>query len=207
MELNTFAIVVSTLLLLQVIAILLRIQIVYTVKAGSKDSYHLCFGLNAKKQDYITVNGEKKNISSLTRLLVRGNSMKDFNISNGQTVFVERLSKSASSSICDHPVLVFTLKEEKYPLDSTYKLRKFIAYQNLKNVDWHIVYNTYRERIYIDEEAFVSECKSRRDILKKEDPNFSKKYILSATFLEKENRYHYSIHNVDTVFGQVKYVL
>lgn len=157
MELNTFAIVVSTLLSLQVIAILLRIQIVYTVKAGSKDSYHLCFGLNAKKQDYITVNGEKKNISSLTRLLVRGNSMKDFNISNRQTVFVERLSKSASSSICDHPVLVFTLKEEKYPLDSMYKLRKFIAYQNLKNVDWHIVYNTYRERIYIDEEAFVSE--------------------------------------------------
>ena len=63
-------------------------------------------------------------MSGLDYLYVYGNSMKDYNIFNGQYVFVDPYqTMDEKQSIQTHPVLVFDITEQK--IQSKYKLRKF----------------------------------------------------------------------------------
>lgn len=208
MSFSIFTIVVAILLLLQIVMIVLHIDIIKTVKAGDKSDYHFGYRLNTLRTNVLRIGDKSVNVSNLNRLQVCGNSMKDYNIFDGQMVFVESIDLESAKFISNHPVLVFSLKKNETTRfrDSRLKLRKFVGYIDISS-SCNDAFDTYRDRIQICKEDFCQEYNDRLKILKQDNNYLAKKYILSATFNEKRKKYHYSIHSTETVNGVVRYVL
>jgi len=162
--------------------------------------YKLLFGKSPKVVECM---GMKVDVSSYKVLYVYGNSMKDYEIHNGQEVLVsEYVTERQKESIEDYPVLVFHIYNMK--CQSPYKLRKFVGYvKDPANADWQNVYNRFKDRIRISESHFISECKEKQSKLKQ----LKEQYILSETYDEDSATYRYSMHPVSSLYARVDYVV
>ena len=170
-------------------------------KAGKVDKFFWKYKLSSCKiPKEIKCGNDTIVVSGLNHLYVYGNSMKDYNILNGQYVFVDPYKTMyEKQSIETYPVLVFDITEQK--IQSKYKLRKFVCYINLNNVDWNAVYTDCSSRIRVSQKDFIQECIKKGSSLK----NKGSKYILSETFDEEKERYSYSLHPVECLYAKVKY--
>lgn len=197
----SFFVIISILLLSPLLSFILDLRLVLSAKAGKVDKFFLRYKLSScKKPKEIKCGNDTIIVSGLKDLYVYGNSMKDYSILNGQYVFVEPYNTmNAKQSIQTYPVLVFDITEQK--IQSKYKLRKFVSYIKIDNVNWKNVYEENRSRIKISQEIFISECIEK---VKKLD-NVSIDYILSETFDEEKGRCSYSLHPVETLYAKVKY--
>lgn len=103
-----FIIVISIILIIQIISICSFIRFCPVAKAGKVTKfywkYKLLFG---KVPNAIVCDGEKINVSSYKELYVHGNSMIDYDIHNGQKVFVSVFDNEGKQSIEGFPVLAF----------------------------------------------------------------------------------------------------
>jgi len=205
---NTFIWIVCIILGLQLISIITNISFVLTAKAGDINDYHFRYSIKKYNNKYLNVNGQIVDVSHLLQRNVSGESMKDYNIHNGQTIFEQKLTMQEILNLQDFPILVYRLEQNENTklLDSKIKLRKFVGLIDLTETA-NTVYEKYSNRIKIDKECFLDEFNTRQQHLNLNPENKNKKFILSATHSTKLNRYHYSIHAADTVEGIVKYVI
>lgn len=198
-----FVVVISIILIIQIFSICSFIRFCPVAKAGKVSKfywkYKLLFG---KEPNIIVCDQEMINVSSYKELYVHGNSMKDYDIHNGQKVFVSVFENHEKESIEGFPVVAFHIYNMK--CQSPYKLRKFVGYvDDIKSRNWAELYRRYRERIKIDEIQFIS------DLDKKNIPGLmsSDRYILSETYEDDSNAYRYSLHPVSSLYAKVMYVV
>ena len=199
-----FAIVFSIIMVSLMLILMLSIKLQFTVKAGSVSKYCRRYAVSSYNASPKAVLDDKVvDISDLTSFRVCGNSMKDSNICSGNTVYVSVYqSELEKEQIDTYPVMVITINDPK-PWDSMYKLRKFVCYVDLKNTDWHKVYNDHNDRIKVEEELFVKGCSRKKE--RKELQGLDK-CILSETFDEYASEYKYSLHPIANLYGKVCYV-
>lgn len=208
MDFTLFAIVITTLCILIVVMSSLYFDYLPTAKAGHVGNWHFRFGIDRAQTNTLNVNGENVDVSGMPKYIVRGESMKQYGIHSGQTIFVERINKEQASTIEQHPVLLFSIRKKHYHLcDSRYKLRKYIGTIDDIKANADTVFEQYRERIDVSLSDFQKDFNERIKDLRKEPDYDKKKYILSVTYRKKERRNHYNMHSTDTVRGVVKYVL
>ncbi|MBD5292823.1 MAG: hypothetical protein HDS23_06210 [Bacteroides sp.] len=198
-----FIIVISIILIIQIISICSFIRFCPVAKAGKVTKfywkYKLLFG---KEPNTIICDGEKINVSSYEELYVHGNSMIDYDIHNGQKVFVSVFDNQEKQSIEGYPVLAFHIYNMK--CQSPYKLRKFVGYiDDINARNWVDLYHRYRERIKINETQFVSDL-NKKNV---NDLNLAERYILSETYEDDSNVYRYSLHPVSSLYAKVMYVV
>lgn len=149
----------------------------------------------------IKVNGAKIDLSKDEKMLVNDNSMKYYNLFDGQRIYVKRFSDNEKSNITTYPVLVFNIDNPKSN-DTEYKLRKFVGYVDSDN--WQDIFNHFRERIKISETDFVTQCAAKYA----KTPSTDRAHlVLSETFDEDKASIAYSLHPVTSVFGKVEYAL
>lgn len=202
---KSFIIVISVILLIQILTICSFLRFRPVAKAGKVSKFYWKYKLLLRHNPkVIECDGERVDVSSYKGLYVYGNSMKDYDIHNGQEVFVaEYTTEQQKISIHDYPVLVFHIYNMK--CQSPYKLRKFVGYvENPANMDWHEFYNQFKDRIKISETKFVSECQEKQGKLKQQR---KEKYILSETYDEGTCAYRYSMHPVSSLYAKVMYAL
>lgn len=198
-----FIIVISIILIIQIISICSFIRFCPVAKAGKVSKFYWKFKLlYGKEPNTIVCDGEQINVSSYEELYVHGNSMKDYDIHNGQKVLVSVFKDQEKQSIEGFPVLAFHIYNMK--CQSPYKLRKFVGYvDDIKARNWVDLYNRYSERIKIDETQFVSDL-NKKNI---NDLNSPERYILSETYEDDSNIYRYSLHPVSSLYAKVMYVI
>ncbi len=179
-----------------------------TAKAGkvSKPCPRYVF-YNRSDNGKISVDGRPVDVSKMVHLAVCGNSMKDYDIFDGQEIYAMPISTDADKRIIqDHPVLIFRITNAKI-FDSQYKLRKFVDYGNLgySDAQWDDVFEKNAQRIKLRREDFVRKCLIKADKLKR--LQVGDEVALSETFDEDANAYDYSLHPVDTIFATVEYAV
>lgn len=126
--------------------------------------------------------------------------MKDYDIFDGQVVYVSPLNEVQKDTISNYPVVVFHIHDMKW--QSSYKLRKFVSYvDNPSAADWQNIYTTLHEKIKISEEDFLSEM--QRKLNKLNHP--TSRYILFETYDEDTLQYRYSLHPVDSLYAKAVY--
>ena len=125
------------------------------------------------------------------RMLVWGNSMEGYNISDRQIIYVKTVQDK--NNIDKFPVLVFKNS-------SGYEIEKFIGYIVDENI--RMFYKVYNNRIDIPEELFVAVCRIKYRNLTKP----GKKVILSETCDSNKGK-QYNLHLVDDVFGKVDFAI
>lgn len=152
--------------------------------------------------DTIKVNGTKIDVSHDEKMLVSGNSMKFFNIYDGQRIYVRRLSDSEKFNITRYPVLVFHIVNNPNKDDADYKLRKFVGY--VDSIQWTDIFSKFKDKIKISEKDFIRQCQSKYQRLPDAERS---NLILSETYDEDNNRICYSLHPVNSVYGKVEYAL
>lgn len=200
---NSFLIVVLIILVIQIIMLCSFLRIDTVTKAGKVTKFYWKYKiLTGKRPESITCEGKMVNVSAYKTLYVYGNSMKDYDIHNGQEVFVEELNKMDKERITDFPVLAIHIYNAL--CQSPYKLRKFVSYIELDHVNWEEIYEKFHHRIRVTKEQFIEECVKKQH---KESPNKISRYILSETYDEDAITYHYSLHPVSSLYGIVKYVI
>ena len=180
-----------------------RYKICFTAKAGEADKYVFKIGVG-KRLDKKKSDDKKKWL----QLLVNGNSMADYGIFNGNSIWVQKYDEAERGNIVSFPVLVLSLVNPIKKSDSLYKLRKFVGYvdNNGNGIDWDKVYEKYKSRVKpsVSKDEFVASCKHSYDKsyerLKNDD-----RIVLSETFDEIVRKYHYSVHAVSQVYAKVKY--
>lgn len=165
--------------------------------------YH---SVSPQKISEITMGDGRVDVSGLKRLYVCGNSMHKYGIKSNQQVFVRLYQAEEKSNITTYPVLVLTISGQI--LESDYKLRKFVGYvSNIESTEqyWASVYDLYASRIQINKETFISDCMNKTDKLS--TTKRIGEFVLSETYDEDKQREVYSIHDIDTIYGQVKYAI
>ena len=206
MNTTYFLVIMSLVVISQIIVLLVSVRSVDTVKAGNvlkhSPATKLRIGSKPRKllvgQDYVDV-------SALEQLVVCGNSMKDYQIHNGQCVFVSTFNYQDKFQIENHPVVVLAISNAG-KFESKYKLRKMIAYAEGFDTDWHILFNNNRTRIKIDEATFVAKCAEKASKLRAAGVSDGK-LILSETYDEDLGICRYSLHPAETLYGIVKYAV
>ncbi|MCR4808629.1 MAG: hypothetical protein K5896_02070 [Prevotella sp.] len=174
------------------------------VKAGDADDF--CFGfqitMKSCPEHYIKIEDrdQSENVDSLCCMYVNGNSMKDYDIYDGQQVLVLPYRDEERNSISHFPVIVLNIQNGMW-LDSKYKLRKFVGYVDIAALDAKALYATYKNRIRISEERFTERIERKLSKLGETEG----RYILSETFKEKIQGYDYSLHPIDTLYAKVVY--
>lgn len=152
--------------------------------------------------DKWVVDGKKIDVSKDKKMVVCGNSMKDYRIYDGQRIYVKPLSDEEKRSISRFPVLVLDIVNQPDRSDANYKLRKFVGY--VESSDWEKVYEQFCQRIKIPKMDFVKQCATKYAKLLQEG---EKQLVLSETFDEDRKAVVYSLHPVKAVFGKVEYAL
>lgn len=193
--------------IMQVLALVLSFQKIPVVKAGDVDEVCASKKMKANLQaSRIVVNGKSISTKGLKQYLVHGESMKPFGINDGQMVYVESVDASdLKNKDKYYPVAIFKYTSHNEN-DCDVKLRKFLTFVKLSEIDLDKLYEQYGK--YLSIEDFKKEIDERIDEIKKEDSTLSGDYILSVTHRYKRNpaKYHYSIHNARKMQGVVKYV-
>ena len=187
------------------VILLLSIKLQLTVKAGKVTKFCGKYALVAyRKADKVIIGDHVVDASDMEILRVRGNSMKDYGIHTNNQVFVKPYRDEEKGNIQTHPVMVLNISDHK-SWDSLYKLRKFVGYVDLNDVDWTQIFNNYNQdnRIKIDERTFVAKCteKSQKESIRGLD-----RCILSETFNEDSGDYEYSLHPIGSLYAKVCYV-
>ncbi len=200
---TAFIIVISIILIFQVIGILSLVSVRAVVKAGCVSKfywrYKLLFGKQPKE---IISDGKKVNVASYVALYVYGNSMKDYNIYNGQEVFVEPLDDAQKENLNNFPVLVFHIHNTK--VQSEYKLRKFVSYiESPITTNWEDIFSKLESKIKISKEKFESERRNKTNKL----TNPTIRHILSETYDEDTHTYRYSMHPVSSLYAKALYTV
>lgn len=172
------------------------------VKAGKVDKLceektHLFKTVPSK----IIVDGVKVDVSDDLNMIVCGNSMKNYNIFDGQLIYVRALTTTEKNSIANYPVLVFNINDPKKN-DAVYKLRKFVCY--VTSPDWESIYDKYSNRIKISKDLFIAQCTTKYSKLGVDECNNA---ILSETYDEDNKTIAYSLYPADSVFGKVEYAM
>jgi len=196
MTTTVFVTVFSSVMLIQIVIIMLSFPCISSVKAGKVTKFCLrkrvCKALPSK----LDVEGDVVDVSGLHCLYVCGDSMYPYDIKDGQIVFVSVYGEKQKRTIESKPVVV--LKIHGMPLQSQFKLRKFVAYTD-QNSDWENVYQANREFIKTDKGSFIKmmQKKAARCM-----GNGS--FVLSETYESKHAQY--SLHPVDDLYAKVEYV-
>lgn len=187
-------------------------QLVKVVRAGdAQKNVPVVKVVDCVKKDCIEVEQVKVNIQNLKALFVRGNSMRDYQITDGQTVYVERFTSEAQKqAINTFPVLVLKLQKKNIFLRlfvSQLKLRKFICYINdIEGENWEAVFDAEHDRIRLDRVEFVNVINHKIVEMKERGEYVAGcQYALSETYDEDAGRYSYSLHEVSKIYGKVKY--
>lgn len=203
-----FVIIICAILLAQIVTLVLSLTCLQFVKAG--DVGEKCHKYTVVSKQHIKkllVDGKYISTDKLKKYIVHGNSMSPYGVKDGNLVYVMPSDSSALESEKRYPIVLF-----EYDVDSKYdcdiKLRKFLEFIDINNIDINTLYKQYGSK-HVSLEQFTDDIQDR--ILKiKEDENDTsgQKYILSVTYLYKKlpATYHYSIHNANKVRGIVKYV-
>ena len=203
MSLTVFSIAFSIMIAGMIAFLILNFRTLPVVKAGKVTK--LC-PKNVRVLGYmprtIKVNGTKIDVSRDEKMLVRGNSMKDFNICDGQRIYVRILSVEEKKTITRYPVLVFNIVDNPNKDDAEYKLRKFVGYVTSNR--WSEIYDKFNDRIKISEQAFTRQCASKYSRLSSSEQC---DLVLSETFNEDKHEVCYSLHPISTVYGKVEYAL
>ena len=203
MNVTLFLFVMALVVVSQCAILYLSLRRVSTVKAGNVLKY--CPATKCRvgsKPRQIQVNGAYVDVSSLEQLVVCGNSMHDYRINNGQTVFVSRINDK--ESISAHPVVVFNITNAPSH-QSKYKLRKMVSYAEGYDQDWNVIYREDNNRIRISQNDFVTMCQNK--VKKMQEAGIvNERFIVSETYDEDLHEYRYSLHPVSTLYAKVKYV-
>lgn len=203
MNVTLFLFVMALVVVSQCAILYLSLRRVSTVKAGNVLKY--CPATKCRvgsKPRQIQVNGAYVDVSSLEQLVVCGNSMHDYRINNGQTVFVSRINDK--ESISAHPVVVFNITNAPSH-QSKYKLRKMVSYAEGYDQDWNVIYRENNNRIRISQNDFVTMCQNK--VKKMQEAGIvNERLIVSETYDEDLHEYRYSLHPVSTLYAKVKYV-
>lgn len=203
-----FILLFVTLMLVSVLMVVYGLSGLSTVKAGKVSKHCPRIVLyNSKDYGVISVDGRTVSVSGMLHLAVCGNSMRDYNILDGQEIYARRYEDDESKvSIEDHPVLVLKITKASF-YDSQYKLRKFVDYGSLNNTDieWETVFERNTDRIKMGKEDFIRKCLVKVEKLKK--LGITGQVVLSETYDEEKNYYDYSLHPVTTICASVEYVI
>lgn len=200
----TLFIIVMTISSIGMIAfVLCNMRKLPVVKAGKADELHprlkYTFG---KMPSIVKVNGVSVKLNDDVEMLVCGNSMKDYNIYDGQRIYVKEYKEDSEKlNIKTHPVLVFRITQKPVEEDADFKLRKFVGYLD-DQPDWNIVYEQYKNRIHIDKDIFIAQCEEKYN--KTTDREH---LVLSETYSEKKKVILYSMHAAKTIYGKVEYAM
>lgn len=200
----TLFIIVMTISSIGMIAfVLCNMRKLPVVKAGKADELHprlkYTFG---KMPSIVKVNGVSVDLNDDVEMLVCGNSMKDYNIHDGQRIYVKEYKEDSEKlNIKTHPVLVFRITQKLVEEDADFKLRKFVGYLD-GQPDWNIVYERYKNRIHIDKDIFIAQCEEKYN--KTTDREH---LVLSETYSEKKKVILYSMHAAKTIYGKVEYAM
>lgn len=196
-----YIIIIFLLLLSPLFSILSRVRFKQTAKAGKVSKFAWGIKLAYDMPKTIKCGDSVISVANLKSLYVHGNSMKDYQILDGQYVFVKPFdSEKERASIKTCPVLVFNITNAK--IQSKYKLRKFICYVDVENIDWESIYKNNQERIRVSKGNFIDTCTKKAGKLNQKNGH---NYILSETFDEEKEEYAYSLHHVSTVYAKVLY--
>ena len=176
-----------------------------TAKAGKVQKFCLKYIPNFEAQpSYIKINEKIIDVRSMIMLYVHGNSMQDYGIHNGEHVLsLPYKTENEKMNIDKNSVLVFKIYKSGWQSD--YKLRKFIDYVDLQNIDWDKIYTNCHENIKLPKDRFIQHCKEKYDRIKSEEKKL--KYILSETYNEEEHIYEYSLHSLPSLYAKVKYTI
>lgn len=184
------------------------VQSLSVVRAGDADK--LLFGykiVSMGKGELAEYQGNTVSLKGMIPMYVRGNSMKDSNINDGQTVYITKYkTDEEKQNITTYPVLVLCLYKKWFY--SHYKLRKFVCYiSDIEHMDWNLIYESHKEHIRLSYEDFHSVIFEKIEKMKRKGHYDSKEtYIMSETYDEYKNLYSYSFHKVKDIYGKVRYV-
>lgn len=202
MNVTLFAIVFFLTIVGMLVFLFLNIKSLPVVKAGKvtkpcKEIKRI-FGYMPSR---ISVNGVKKDVSKDIQMIVCGNSMQNYNIYDGQRIYVREMMDEEKNAITRFPVLVFHIVNGE-PGDAKYKLRKFVGY--IDNDNLHDLFASKQDRIKVSEDVFCSQCEEKLRKLRQKE---SDRLVLSETYDEDQKAILYSLHPVTTIFGKVEYAM
>lgn len=80
------------------------------------------------RKSQLKVDGEYVSTNDMLSLIVCGNSMRKYGISDGCRIYARPLATSDKTNITNYPVIVLDNKHRKNDYYSHYKLRKFVGY-------------------------------------------------------------------------------
>ena len=171
------------------------------VKAGTADKY--VFGRAVTRRlSKVSVGDCQVDSTDYEQMVAAGDSMKDYNIHNGDSILVSPYSDQEKRHINRYPVVAIKLRGSKKPFDSDMKLRKFVGY--IRETNWGNAYSLYQARIKpsVSREDFIASCsksyQKHQFTLSESQPA-----VLSETYDVDSCRYHYSVHPVDFIYGKV----
>lgn len=208
MILYVYCIAIVLLLLFSAMIAVRGFRVGSTIKAGKVDKFCLRVGLYGRHDtDFIEVDGQTVKVTDYEHFIVRGNSMSDFGIRDGQEVYVRPYSADEKLMIRTYPIIAFDIIKPVF-LDSRYKLRKFVCYIDLSSVDWEEVYERKKDRIKPDvsKHDFIEMCTAKASKYREKDRG-NNKFVLSETYDEECKKHLYSLHPVNTIHAAVKYIV
>lgn len=166
--------------------------------------------VDSVRKEYANNGPNRVNIKNLKPMFVKGNSMRDYNITDGQTIYVEKFNQAQKTTINTFPVLVLELPKKNILFRmflSQLKLRKFVGYiNNLERVNWEDVYDEKAQRIKLEKNEFVQLINRKIEEMKKKKEYIPQcQYALSETYDEDMDCYSYSLHLVSKIYGKVRF--
>ena len=202
MNVTLFAIVFFLTIVGMLVFLFLNIKSLPVVKAGKvtkpcKEIKRI-FGY---MPSVISINGIKRDVSKDLQMIVCGNSMQNYNIYDGQRIYVKAMEDEEKNQITRYPVLVFHIVNSELG-DAKYKLRKFVGYVDNENL--HDLFVSKQDRIKVSEDIFVSQCEEKLRKLRLKE---SVRLVLSETYDEDQKAILYSLHPVTTIFGKVEFAM
>ena len=203
MDIIVFAIAFGIMMIGMIVLMLLNTYSLPVVKAGKVTKF-----CNKKKcvfgamPNRVRINNQDIDLSDNEKMVVSGNSMKEYRIFDGQRIYVKRYSEDEKNTIQRYPVLVFNIVNTPNEKDATYKLRKFVGY--ITTCNWTDVFVTFQDRIKIDKDTFTSLCEQKYAKTPQADRD---RLVLSETYDEEHNTVLYSLHPVSTIYGKVEYAV
>ena len=204
MSVPVFAVAFIALMIGMAFLLLLNYHSLPVVKAGKVNKWS---GKTKRVLGYmpartLVVDGKRVDVSKDKKMVVSGNSMKDYQIFHGQRIYVKPLSEEEKGSISRFPVLVLNIVNHPDKSDADYKLRKFVGYA--ESDDWNKLYEQFRQRIKISQADFVAQCATKYARLPQDGKG---RLVVSETYDEDKEAVQYSLHPVSAVYGRVEYVL
>ncbi len=201
MSLTWFYIIITVAVVGLIVMVFSEYPMLRRAKAGKADKY--VFGHTfARRLSQISVGESCFALADYEQMVAAGDSMKDYNIHNGDIILVSRYDETARKNIDHYPVIAIKLQGVHLPFDSDLKLRKFVGY--VGNDDWNAAYDTYQSRVKksVGRDAFIASC--AKSYGKNRFPLTSPKVaIISETYDVDSQCYHYSVHATDCVYGKV----